>query len=63
MADRVIGPYFFEDDDEHPQTISGTVYRTMLENLLRPAVLNNPGIWFQQDGATAHTARATMAIL
>ena len=41
MADRVIGPYFFEDDDEYPQTISGTVYRTMLEIFLRPAVPNN----------------------
>ncbi|KOC62997.1 hypothetical protein WH47_02446, partial [Habropoda laboriosa] len=24
---------------------------------------NNPEMWFQQDGATAHTARATMEIL
>lgn len=63
MADRVIGPYFLEDNDERPQTITGAVYRTMLENFLRPAVENNSNLWFQQDGATAHTARATMTIL
>ena len=63
MADKVIGPYFFENERNEPETVSGAVYRTMLENFLRPIVLNNRNIWFQQDGATAHTARATMAVL
>ena len=30
---------------------------------LRPEAENNPQLWFQQDGATAHTARPTMALL
>jgi len=63
MADKVIGPYFFENEIHEPQTVSGAAYRTMLEDFLRPVVLNNRDTWFQQDGATAHTARATIAIL
>ncbi|GFV78460.1 hypothetical protein TNCV_3477751 [Trichonephila clavipes] len=30
-TNRVIGPYFFENDDETPETISGASYRTMTE--------------------------------
>ena len=63
MADRIIGPYFFEDDNEHAENVTGASYRTMLENYLRPLVENNHDMWFQQDGATAHTAYATMVML
>ena len=35
----------------------------MIETFLRPGVENNPQLWFQQDGATAHTARPTVALL
>lgn len=63
MADKIIGPYFFEDVDGQPETVNGALYRTMIENFLRPHVENNQNIWFQQDGATAHTARATMELL
>ena len=35
----------------------------MIENFLRPEVENNPQLRFQQDGATTHTARPTMALL
>ena len=35
----------------------------MLENVLRPAVENHPQVWFQQDGATVHTARDTMSVI
>lgn len=35
----------------------------MIENFLGPQVENNPKVWFQQDGATTHTARATMELL
>jgi hypothetical protein len=35
----------------------------MLEYFLHPAVEDNQEVWFQQDGATAHTARATMDLL
>ncbi|XP_025200175.1 uncharacterized protein LOC112598060 [Melanaphis sacchari] len=38
----------------------------MLENFLRPKIEeyeNNDIFWFQQDGATAHTARCSRAVL
>lgn len=63
MADRVIGPYFFENEEGQAEKINGARYRTMLEMFLRPAIQDNQQIWFQQDGATAHTAKPTMKIL
>lgn len=63
MATRVIGPYFFENEDETPESISGASYRTLIENFLRPMAEQYPNLWFQQDGATAHTARQTMDLL
>lgn len=62
-SERIYGPYFFENEVGAAITINAVQYRTMLENFLRPAVENNPQLWFQQDGATAHTARQTMALL
>ena len=35
----------------------------MLENFVRPAVKGKPEMWFQQDEAAAHTARATVELL
>jgi len=38
----------------------------MLENFLRPKMEkyeNTNAFWFQQDGATAHTARQSYAVL
>ncbi|GFR18043.1 hypothetical protein TNCT_11, partial [Trichonephila clavata] len=55
MANRVIGPYFFENEDGTPKTNSGASYRTTIETFLRPMVKQNL-VWFQQDGTTAHTA-------
>ena len=63
MSDKVIGPYFFEDEEEHPERITGAAYRTMIENFLRPVVKDNQAVWFQQDGATPHTAGETMNLL
>ncbi|GFS61659.1 uncharacterized protein TNIN_273331 [Trichonephila inaurata madagascariensis] len=57
MANRVIGSYFFENEDGTPETISGTSYKTMIESILRPIAEQNPNLWFQQDGVTAHTPR------
>lgn len=62
-SERIIGPYFFENAHGASATVNGAEYRTMLDNFLRPAVENHPQLWFQQDGATAHTARDTMALL
>ncbi|KZC15025.1 hypothetical protein WN55_08618 [Dufourea novaeangliae] len=62
-SERIIGPYFFENEAGNAITINAAQYRAMLENFLRPAVENHPQLWFQQGGATAHTARETMALL
>jgi hypothetical protein len=39
----------------------------MLHNILAPEInsrgINQQTMWFQQDGATAHTARASMAVV
>lgn len=64
-AGGIIGPFFFEDDAGSAVTVTAERYRAMLENFFLPEV-NRQGLqqmWFQQDGATAHTARATMEIL
>lgn len=62
---NVIGPYFFEDGDGNTITVNGEHYRTMIRDFLLPQIdrLGLENMWFQQDGATAHTARATMDIL
>lgn len=62
-AQKVYGPFFFENDQGVCETINGERYRVMLQNFLFPQLPPNANIWFQQDGATAHTARATMDLL
>ncbi|GFV61957.1 uncharacterized protein TNCV_4107611 [Trichonephila clavipes] len=61
----IIGPYFFKNDEGHNVTVNGDRYRAMITNFFIPA-LNNHNVqelWFQQDGATCHTARATIDLL
>lgn len=62
-AERIMGPYFFEDYDGNAVTVNGERYRTMIRDFLRPQIQDRPGLWYQQDGATAHTARDTMDLL
>jgi len=60
----IIGPYFFEDERERAVTVTGPRYFHMLENFLGPAVARHPvtgETFFQQGGATSHTARDSMA--
>ena len=47
---------FLRNEDGNAVTVTGERYRSMLENFVRPAVENNLEMWFQQDGATDHTA-------
>ncbi|GFW60531.1 transposable element Tc3 transposase [Trichonephila clavipes] len=64
-AGGIIGPYFFKNDKGHNVTVNGDRYRAMITNFFIPE-LNNHDIqelWFQQDGATCHTARATIDLL
>ncbi|XP_039292755.1 uncharacterized protein LOC120353366 [Nilaparvata lugens] len=64
----VIGPYFFEDDNI-TVTVTSERYVTMLQTFLQPELeelveeQDLGEIWFQQDGATAHTARISMDLL
>ncbi|GFY34527.1 putative DD41D transposase [Trichonephila clavipes] len=46
-AGRIIGPYFFKNDEGHNVTDNHDVQE----------------LWFQQDGATCHTAHATIDLL
>jgi hypothetical protein len=61
---RVIGPYFFEEGGE-TATVTSDRYVQMLRIFLEPKLneLGNSAVWFQQDGATAHTARGSMGVL
>ncbi|GFY08261.1 putative DD41D transposase [Trichonephila clavipes] len=64
-AGGIIGPYFFKNDEGHNVTVNGDRYRAMITNFFIPE-LNNRDVqelWFQQDGATCHTARATIDLL
>ncbi|GFU70486.1 DUF4817 domain-containing protein [Trichonephila clavipes] len=61
----IIGPYFFKNDEGHNVTVNGDRYRTLITNFFI-SELNNHDVqelWFQQDGVTCHTARATMDFL
>ena len=53
-----IGPYFFENDEGQSISVNGERYRSRLKNFLFTEIadMNLRNIWFQQDGATCHTA-------
>ncbi|GFX28276.1 hypothetical protein TNCV_1125301 [Trichonephila clavipes] len=61
-AGGIIGPYFFKNDEGHNVTVNGDRYRAMITNFFIPELNNHDvqELWFQQDGATCHTARATI---
>ncbi|GFU97693.1 uncharacterized protein TNCV_4455791 [Trichonephila clavipes] len=64
-AGAIIGPYFFKNDEGHNVTVNGDRYRAMITNFFIPELNNHDvqELWFQQDGATCHTARATIDLL
>ncbi|GFV64749.1 uncharacterized protein TNCV_3275201 [Trichonephila clavipes] len=64
-AGGIIGPYFFKNDEGHNVTVNGDRYRAMITNFVLPELNNHDvqELWFQQDGATCHTARATIDLL
>ncbi|GFV19475.1 uncharacterized protein TNCV_3664071 [Trichonephila clavipes] len=61
-AGGIIGPYFFKNDEGHNVTVNGDRYRAMITNFFIPELNNHDvqELWFQQDDATCHTARATI---
>ena len=60
-AGGLIGRYFFEDETRKAVTVNGDRYRHMITQFLWPQLqdLNVEDLWFQQDGATNHTAVET----
>lgn len=60
----IIGPWFFEEN-ERAVSVTSNRYAHMIQEFFVPALnaMNLENVWFQQDGATAHTARASMAIV
>ncbi|GFU68963.1 transposable element Tc3 transposase [Trichonephila clavipes] len=64
-AGGIIGPNFFKNDEGHNVTVNGDRYRAMITNFFIPELNNHDvqELWFQQDGATCHTARATINLL
>ena len=63
----IIGPFWFEDDDGRSQTVNKERYITVLNkywaSLGRRRGVLRASQWFQQDGATPHTANETIAWL
>jgi hypothetical protein len=64
---RVIGPFFFEHEDGHALTTTSACYVETLRNLLTSELschgIELSTVWFQQDGATAHTVRVSMEVV
>ncbi|GFT99571.1 DUF4817 domain-containing protein [Trichonephila clavipes] len=56
---------FFKNDEGHNVTVNGDRYRAMITNFFIPELNNHDvqELWFRQDGATCHTARATIDLL
>ncbi|GFV06701.1 uncharacterized protein TNCV_2950231 [Trichonephila clavipes] len=56
---------FFKTDEGHNVTVNGDRYRAMISNFFIPEWNNHEvqELWFQQNGATCHTARATIDLL
>jgi len=63
----VIGPCFFEDEAGRAVTVNSALYTEMLRTFPEPELqrlgVETQTLWFQQDGATAHTARIAMRVL
>ncbi|GFV65012.1 transposable element Tc3 transposase [Trichonephila clavipes] len=55
----------FKNDEGHNITVNGDRYRAMITNFFIPELNSHDvqELWFQQDGATCHTARATIDLL
>ncbi|GFT60213.1 transposable element Tc3 transposase [Trichonephila clavipes] len=53
------------DDEGRNVTVNGDRYRAMITNFFIPELNNHDvqELWFQQDGATCYTARATIDLL
>lgn len=64
-AGGIFGPYIFRNERNQPVTVNGERYRTMITNFFWPELddMDLDDIWFQQDGATSHTAALSRDLL
>ena len=65
-ANGLIGPFWFQDDEGNAQSVTKERYVQVLEqfwNELGWRRINRQHMWFQQDGATPHTANLSLAWL
>lgn len=64
-AGGVIGPYFFQNEAGTALSVTGDRYRSMIGNFLWNELdgIDIQRMWFQQDGATPHTANETLDLL
>ena len=62
-AGGIFGPYIFRNERNQPVTVNGERYRTMITIFFWPELddMDLDDNWFQQDGATSHTAARTSA--
>ena len=61
----VIGPFFFENAEGRAVNIDGERYRDMITDFLWQELedIDLDELWFQQDGATCHTAARSINLL
>ena len=64
-AGGIIGPYFIKNEAGARVTVNGDRYRTMINDFLFENMddIDTDEMWLQQDGATCHTAIATIDLL
>ena len=60
-----MGPFFFENEQGEPDIVNGDRYWAMLNEFLFKKIEEDDigNICFQQNGATCHTAEATIDVL
>ena len=65
MSRGIIGPFFLENEQEEAVTVNGDRYRAMLNEFFFTKIEEEDigKIFFQQDGATCHTAEAIVDVL
>lgn len=63
---KILGPFWFLDENRQPVTVNSGNYLQMLENSLAPALENfhlSRNTWFMQDGAPCHTSDRVIQFL
>ena len=61
----IIGPFLFENEQGEAVTVNGDCYRAIFNEFLFTKIEEEDigNIWFQQGGATCHTAGGTIDVL